>query len=1028
MASKGTITIDKSVKKLEVSNNIQRTAAYPAESNGTMLAGGNGVIRVFSPDVSITTYGRGQAVSAITSAANEFSQISLGSEDQFLNSVTITNTNTNQADRYGITANASTNDSTASVDIFTKKLDISNMDSAIRTNGSYSEPFANAVVTVGTVAHPVDTVTITNSAKGVQATYNGSIALSGEKINIEASAASLEAFGYGMSRDEQGHYNGGGNVTVNAGEEEGEGLFITGTGQHNTYGILAWAGDDTNVAITSGNVNISNFNYGMLTSMGGTIDLKGKKVTADKVSVGIESLSKGKITLDLGEEEGNGLLLKGPANGNLATYGIMAQGSDTSVSVHGGKTINVQDFNSALRAVSNGVVELGSKEAPVGDIALSNGQYGLYNQSGVISINADSFTIPDGSFTLPVRAGSHYTNLETNLKIPSETTIHTAKKAYIGAANSTTGNVVENTGSILSVNMNASDGATVLKGNLLTRGSTSTTAISLHTDDSVLDGAVYDRSGGKTTLEVRDGGTWNAREYLNDAVDDKDDGWSTSGYPNDYATNGWTSNFDTLDLSTGGTVNLGSASDRYHYVRVANMTGNGGLLKFNTDLGASNEDKNVMGHSDILDITTSSAGNHEIMVNDHSKTLKQAVGNGYVLLVHDTSANPSGSFTGYAQLQNGGVFTKVAKITDEDPAEGTYQNVPASGKNWYLTLVEPQPEPEPEPQPEPNPEPEPEPQPEPNPEPQPEPEPIPHPHMTENGENNIYLNCSRYAALWLDQDTLRKRLGELRNSEQDDGLWVRLRRGEYRIKGLEGLSDFTMYQIGYDRELKRQGKTRRFVGAAYHHTDVDFGHPRMGEDSGMDMDVASVYYTTLWDKGHYLDLVGKWGSANGKMKAFGDYPENARWSGNVYALSVEYGRKAQWDNGWYAEPQAQLTYSHLSGDSYTSSQGTHGYLEGINSLLFRTGVTLGRKLNKTEYYGKLFWNHEFSGDTRAYFADKNGDTLRDDYDFGSSWLTVGLGAQTAIGKGAYLYGDVEKNFGGAVRSKWIWNIGVRCSF
>lgn len=96
--------------------------------------------------------------------------------------------------------------------------------------------------------------------------------------------------------------------------------------------------------------------------------------------------------------------------------------------------------------------------------------------------------------------------------------------------------------------------------------------------------------------------------------------------------------------------------------------------------------------------------------------------------------------------------------------------------------------------------------------------------------------------------------------------------------------------------------------------------------------------------------------------------------------------------------------------------------------MFRTGFTVGKKTSHAEYYGRFFWNHEFAGDSRATFLDKNGDRLRDDYDFGSSWMTLGLGAQTAIGKDMYLYGDVEKNFGGAVRSKWIWNIGVRYSF
>lgn len=864
--SGGTVTVDESVKNLSAENSIALSNMGDRTSRSTIYAGEGGTVKIYSPQITLTTKGQYENVSAGTHGT-----IYLGDTDHIVNSVSLTAIDNGQQ-KTGLAATADTLSSTYShVYVFSKNLSIINMMEAICSKGYASNPNGDALVQVGSKDAPAEVVTIENreNGHGVNAIDNGKIRLYGKKIAITTLGTDVNV-------------KNGGKITVGAGSGTDEGLILRGGKDHDGEGI-AVRDKNSRMDVLSGNVDIKNFR--------------------DATFIGWR-------------------------------YPISLPFSPTPDALNYGGTLN-----------------LGTQDSPLNNVTISNSESGLSTyHNGSIHVNAKNLTIENVGYPINLDAarspaGGPYGTI----------TVHTSGTAAIQG----TGDhfVIANQTGTAEINTEPNDGTTKLVGTVVTQDG-GITNLDFHTDQSFFYGNVFDCRDelsdidGKTTVSLSDGAIWNLNDNVNNYRATESNTVPRSVVYPDGST--WNSVLDTLRLSTGGTFNLGTAGNKavenhnYANVKVTHLSGEGGNLLFRTNLQESASDKTVNGHGDQLFIIDSSLGSHDIMINDYSKTYNREANDGYVLLVKDESVNPEAVFTGNAQLQNGGLFTHKVEVTNKNPDESLgYTDVPSEGTNWYVRMTD-----EPVPQPEPEPQPQPEPQPEPQ--PQPQPRPMPNPHMTENGENNTYLNRSRYAALWLEQDTLQKRLGELRSSEQDDGLWVRLRRGEYRVKGLEGLSGFTMYQIGYDRELKRQGKTRRFVGGAYHHTDVDFGHPRMGEDSGMNLDVASIYYTTLWDKGDYLDLVGQWGSANGKIKAFGDYPENARWSGNVYTLSAEYGRRAELSKGWYAEPQAQLTYSHLSGDTYTSSQGTYGYLEGINSLIFRTGLTAGRKLGRTEYYGKLF--------------------------------------------------------------------------
>lgn len=463
---------------------------------------------------------------------------------------------------------------------------------------------------------------------------------------------------------------------------------------------------------------------------------------------------------------------------------------------------------------------------------------------------------------------------------------------------------------------------------------------------------------------------------------------------------------------SAGVLDMHADEGKYSNLYVANLKGTGGTIIMDTDLQASGDAKDV-GTKDTLSdkiyISNSSNGDFDIDVHDHSSKLAD---DGYLLLIVDSSVNPAATFKGKARIQNGGLFAYPGVITDVDP-EG-YANVPEGSKNWYLTLDKTPPTP-----------------------------PTP-PTPTTNNDANIGFAENRYTALFDEQDNILQRLGELRDfPDANQGLWARYRHGNYSLDNYGGDSKYNTFQIGWDKKTKDNAEMKQYNGVAYHHTWGNNSFSGMDARGNSAKDVLTVYSSNMYNKGHYLDLVGKIGKYRGDFELKDYYPESGDTNSWLYSLSAEYGRKKMLGTkGWYMEPQAQLTWSHLGSSDYTSSQGTHGYLDAINSLVFRVGTTIGKHSGKlgvngresfgvepfkgqTNFYGKIFWNHEFNGDYNYNFLDKNNATAFGNHDFGGSWWTVGVGFTHNLSEKTHMYVDLEKNFGGEIDKNWRVQAGLR---
>ena len=275
---------------------------------------------------------------------------------------------------------------------------------------------------------------------------------------------------------------------------------------------------------------------------------------------------------------------------------------------------------------------------------------------------------------------------------------------------------------------------------------------------------------------------------------------------------------------------------------------------------------------------------------------------------------------------------------------------------------------------------------------------------------------------WRQEDsTLSQRLGELRNSEGDQGIWVRMSRGEFEYSGAYK-NQYNFFQLGYDKAFGSW-----HYGAAVSHNDGQTTYDNgKGENKSTSL---SLYGTWLGDRGHYSDIVLKQGRLTNE---YDNYAAAGHTHGDYHAwgtsLSGEYGMKVGLDNGWYVTPQAQLTLMRIGGEDYTTNNGIKVSQDTLSSCVGRVGFEMGKTISdKGSIYAKASLLHEFAGNADTYLS-LNSISNSYSQDIGGTWYEAGLGFNVKTTDNSYIYADVVKTFGDDIKTPWQWNVGARWTF
>ena len=305
--------------------------------------------------------------------------------------------------------------------------------------------------------------------------------------------------------------------------------------------------------------------------------------------------------------------------------------------------------------------------------------------------------------------------------------------------------------------------------------------------------------------------------------------------------------------------------------------------------------------------------------------------------------------------------------------------------------------------------------------------------VSDGGKTMLNMSRANYSnAIYMDR--LNKRLGEARyiNSEEDEGMWVRIRHDRIG-KDDAYRSQNTMYELGYDQKQECDNGERR-VGMAIDYMHGDTGYNDIAGKGEIDRYGLWLYDTWMGDKGHYADYVAKWGHLSNDFEIYNSRGEvTGDYSNNVFSVSAEYGRKKDIGNDWYFEPQVQAQLARVTGADYTTNQGTKVSVDGINSLIGRAGFRLGKDFGEEKQstvYIKADVLHEFLGDQdiRELDSTTNGNWQTVSYENEGTWYDVGFGFATQMSKNSYAFMDFEKSFGNDNDETYQINVGMQWSF
>lgn len=278
-------------------------------------------------------------------------------------------------------------------------------------------------------------------------------------------------------------------------------------------------------------------------------------------------------------------------------------------------------------------------------------------------------------------------------------------------------------------------------------------------------------------------------------------------------------------------------------------------------------------------------------------------------------------------------------------------------------------------------------------------------------------------------DSLEKRLGEARYSGDGDGMWARIRHDQVGRDSLYEANN-TMTELSFDWRNDRTKFGRHIQGAALDYMDGSADYKEVTGRSDSKRYGLWFYDTRLGNKGHYTDLVAKYGRLQNEYTLYPEMngPVKGDYHNDYWSLSFEYGRKKPLASNWFIEPQAQLQYTYLGSTDYRTSQGTQVDLAGTDSLISRLGFRLGKDVSdRTSFYITGDFFHEFLGNQDVSAWDRTGRMDVTGHNDGS-WYNAGLGFTTRVGKNSYAYASFDRSFGPHMDRTWTLEAGVNCRF
>ena len=288
--------------------------------------------------------------------------------------------------------------------------------------------------------------------------------------------------------------------------------------------------------------------------------------------------------------------------------------------------------------------------------------------------------------------------------------------------------------------------------------------------------------------------------------------------------------------------------------------------------------------------------------------------------------------------------------------------------------------------------------------------------------------------LWTDNaQDMGYRTAALRQGAEG-GIWARTYGGKakkYEGSNTQFTSDYWGAQVGYDAAAGHGWH----LGTAFNYVDGDGTYAMGGEGDNKLYSFGGYASKKLGDTG-YLDVSAKFGQVEGDYTVYNEIQStdlSGKYKALGYSFSAQLGKRLGNAEKLYVEPQMQLTWSHLDGDSYNAySKAAASYMsiaqKDFDSVIGRVGLEIGRVTDQGGFYGSFSFGHEFSGEVDATYKAEDGGAKTTSFNLGESWSELTLGGYGQLGSNSYFYADVTKSLSGDYKQEWKVDAGLSFSF
>lgn len=308
------------------------------------------------------------------------------------------------------------------------------------------------------------------------------------------------------------------------------------------------------------------------------------------------------------------------------------------------------------------------------------------------------------------------------------------------------------------------------------------------------------------------------------------------------------------------------------------------------------------------------------------------------------------------------------------------------------------------------------------------------------GSDAVNSFYAAYLLGYAHMETLIKRLGDLRETPDESGVWARLHGGKFETKAGSYAKPFDMkywgVHVGYDRKLEYKGwEGDSYAGIFLGWGKGDIDYQALGGGDA-ELREVGVYGTWLHPNGFFADLVFKYQWIDNDFRAFdsaGDVVTGSGMTTGGLGGSLELGQRIHFADrdgngrkiGWYMEPQVQLSIMRYKGDYFRVSNGMVAGADGFTSIIGRLGALVGyeNESKTSNFYLKAFRLREFEAEINSYI---NGSRISDSYK--GSWWVYGLGYTGKINDRDSVYLDIERTSGAKFDQLWSARLGWRRTF